>query len=209
MIWSWTIRSRCSWCAAGRDASSPAPGLDHYTIKCVAVAEDAPGRIAQPRLSAAEVVKLAARAGTVSSLPLLRASQSAVLPRLGVLPASRSPAARRADGEQSQSRSRRYCEQLREQRRPGQKIGGIVLNANPFTLGHRYLVEQAAARMRLAACVRREGGRVVVFLCGSLRAGGGGRKAHRQPDPASRVRLHHLPRHLSRLFPEGEGHHRS
>src|SRR5208283_3870000 len=29
-------------------------------------------------------------------------------------------------------------------RRPGEKVGGIVLNANPFTLGHRYLVEQAA-----------------------------------------------------------------
>ena len=39
----------------------------------------------------------------------------------------------------------KYCDRLRGQRRPGQKIGGIVLNANPFTLGHRYLVEQAAA----------------------------------------------------------------
>jgi [citrate (pro-3S)-lyase] ligase len=38
----------------------------------------------------------------------------------------------------------RYCNKLREQRRPGEKIGGIILNANPFTLGHRYLVEQAA-----------------------------------------------------------------
>ena len=40
----------------------------------------------------------------------------------------------------------RYCDSLREQRRPGTRIGGIVLNANPFTLGHRYLVEQAARR---------------------------------------------------------------
>ncbi len=38
----------------------------------------------------------------------------------------------------------RYCDSLRAQRRPGRKVGGIVLNANPFTLGHRYLVEQAA-----------------------------------------------------------------
>ncbi len=28
----------------------------------------------------------------------------------------------------------------------GARIGAIVMNANPFTLGHRYLVEQAAAR---------------------------------------------------------------
>ncbi len=29
--------------------------------------------------------------------------------------------------------------------RPGAKIGAIVMNANPFTLGHRYLAERAAA----------------------------------------------------------------
>jgi [citrate (pro-3S)-lyase] ligase len=29
--------------------------------------------------------------------------------------------------------------------RPGKRIGGIVLNANPFTYGHRYLLEAAAA----------------------------------------------------------------
>jgi [citrate (pro-3S)-lyase] ligase len=29
-------------------------------------------------------------------------------------------------------------------RQPGRKIGAIVMNANPFTLGHRWLVEQAA-----------------------------------------------------------------
>lgn len=39
----------------------------------------------------------------------------------------------------------RYCRSLSRQRRPGQRIGAIVMNANPFTLGHRYLVEQAAA----------------------------------------------------------------
>lgn len=40
----------------------------------------------------------------------------------------------------------RYCRSLSQHRRPGQQIGAIVMNANPFTLGHRYLVEQAAAR---------------------------------------------------------------
>ena len=34
-----------------------------------------------------------------------------------------------------------YCRYLREHRAPGV----IVMNANPFTLGHRYLVEQAAS----------------------------------------------------------------
>lgn len=37
---------------------------------------------------------------------------------------------------------RRYCDAL--QKRSGEKIAAIVMNANPFTLGHRHLVEQAA-----------------------------------------------------------------
>jgi [citrate (pro-3S)-lyase] ligase len=39
-----------------------------------------------------------------------------------------------------------YCRALAGLRRPGSVVGSIVVNANPFTLGHRYLVEQAAAR---------------------------------------------------------------
>lgn len=37
-----------------------------------------------------------------------------------------------------------FCEKLAAKRVEGQRIAGIVMNANPFTLGHRYLVETAA-----------------------------------------------------------------
>ncbi|SDK28197.1 [citrate (pro-3S)-lyase] ligase [Aliiruegeria lutimaris] len=37
-----------------------------------------------------------------------------------------------------------YCKQLQKHRVEGEKIGCVVANANPFTYGHRYLVEQAA-----------------------------------------------------------------
>ncbi len=37
----------------------------------------------------------------------------------------------------------RYRASLQPFRQPGKRIGCIVMNANPFTLGHRYLVEQA------------------------------------------------------------------
>ena len=37
-----------------------------------------------------------------------------------------------------------YCARLAGAPRDGRKIGGIVMNANPFTLGHQYLVELAA-----------------------------------------------------------------
>jgi [citrate (pro-3S)-lyase] ligase len=39
---------------------------------------------------------------------------------------------------------RSYCARLARQRVEGDKIGCVVANANPFTLGHRYLIEQAA-----------------------------------------------------------------
>ena len=38
----------------------------------------------------------------------------------------------------------RYCDSLRPKQFVGQRIAGIVMNANPFTLGHLHLVEQAA-----------------------------------------------------------------
>lgn len=46
--------------------------------------------------------------------------------------------------ENSATRLSHYCKTLSERYQPGEKIGAIVINANPFTLGHRYLIEQAA-----------------------------------------------------------------
>lgn len=37
-----------------------------------------------------------------------------------------------------------YCRQLSALRKEGTRIGSIVMNANPFTLGHQYLVQKAA-----------------------------------------------------------------
>ena len=39
-----------------------------------------------------------------------------------------------------------YCAYLQKQRRPG-RSGVVIMNANPFTLGHRYLLEQAASQV--------------------------------------------------------------
>jgi len=46
--------------------------------------------------------------------------------------------------ENSKNRLKNYCNSLAKLRRSGGKIGSIVMNANPFTLGHRYLVEKAS-----------------------------------------------------------------
>lgn len=39
-----------------------------------------------------------------------------------------------------------YKDQLTALKKEGECVGSIVMNANPFTLGHRYLVEQAAGK---------------------------------------------------------------
>jgi len=46
--------------------------------------------------------------------------------------------------ENSKSRLRGYCNQLAQLKQPGEQIGSIVMNANPFTNGHRHLVEHAS-----------------------------------------------------------------
>ena len=117
-------------------------GLYHNTIKCIAVAEAWRGESLSLRL-ASEVVKLAAERGQFhlflytppNRLPFFRGwgfYPLVEVPQL-VLLMENSPIA-----------IERYCDSLRSQRQPGKKIGGIVLNANPFTLGHRHLVEKAA-----------------------------------------------------------------
>ncbi|TDQ59408.1 [citrate (pro-3S)-lyase] ligase [Mesocricetibacter intestinalis] len=45
--------------------------------------------------------------------------------------------------ENSASRLHKQCEYWRSLKVKGRHIGAIVMNANPFTLGHRYLIEQA------------------------------------------------------------------
>ena len=117
-------------------------GLYYNTIKCIAVAATWRGESLSLRL-ASEVVNLAAERRQFhlflytppNRLPFFRGwgfYPLVEVPQL-VLLMENSPIA-----------IEKYCDSLRAQRRPGEKIGGLVLNANPFTLGHRYLVEKAA-----------------------------------------------------------------
>lgn len=118
-------------------------GLDHNVIKCVAVEQDFRGESVSLRLGTEIVRQAAARKrfhlflySAPHNRELFRGWGFYALveiPDLVVL-MENTPVA-----------IQRYCDTLRAQRRRGQKIGGIVLNANPFTQGHLYLVEQAAA----------------------------------------------------------------
>ena len=119
-------------------------GLDRKVIKCVAVAPEYSGQSLSLRLGS-ELIALAAARGQfhlfLYSAPYNRELFQGwgfyplvEVPRL-VLLMENSPVAIQT-----------YCDSLRSKRRAGNPIGCAVLNANPFTLGHRFLLERAAAQ---------------------------------------------------------------
>jgi [citrate (pro-3S)-lyase] ligase len=117
-------------------------GLEHKTVKCVAI--DERWRSESLGLGLATEIRRLAAERRVFHLFLYSAPHTLEFfrgwgfyplveaPQLIVLMES-SPVAIKA-----------YCDGLRQHRRPGKKIGGVVLNADPFTLGHQYLVERAS-----------------------------------------------------------------
>jgi [citrate (pro-3S)-lyase] ligase len=118
-------------------------GLDHNVVKCVAVAAEFRGESVSLRLGT-EVVAVAAERGRFH-LFLYSAPHNRELFRgWGFYPLVEVPGLV-VLMENSPIALQRYCDTLRRQRSPGKRIGCAVLNANPFTMGHRFLVEQAAA----------------------------------------------------------------
>jgi [citrate (pro-3S)-lyase] ligase len=118
-------------------------GLDHYTIKCVAVAEELRGQSLSLRLRS-EVIKAAAERGWFHLFIYTPPHNLPNFDGWGFYPLVEVPGIV-VLMENSSVAILKYCEMLRQLRHPGGKIGAIVLNANPFTRGHRYLIEQAAA----------------------------------------------------------------
>ena len=118
-------------------------GLDHATIKCVAVAAQCRGEALSLKLGS-EVVALAAERGRFHLFLYSAPHNLQFFRGWGFYPLVEVPDLVMVM-ENSPVAIRRYCEGLARLRRAGGKIGSIVMNANPFTLGHRHLVEQAAA----------------------------------------------------------------
>jgi len=118
-------------------------GLTGSVVKCVAVDEEMQGRDLLPRLML-----------EVSFLALDRGR-----PHLFLYTSPRNEAAFRACGfhpvvtvpdqvlmmENTPRGVHAYAEELRHYRRERERVGAVVLNANPFTLGHRHLLTVAAA----------------------------------------------------------------
>lgn len=118
-------------------------GLDRDVIKDVAVAPDMRGNAVSLRLGS-EVLKVATDAGYHDLFLYCRPDNVKLFRGWAFFPLVEVPGTI-VLMENNPVALQKYCDGLAKDRHPGKQIGGIVLNANPFTLGHRYLVEKAAA----------------------------------------------------------------
>ena len=118
-------------------------GLDHNVIKCVAVAQGFRGESLSLRLGS-EIVALAAARGHFHLFLYSPPHNRDLFRGWGFYPLVEVPGLVLLM-ENSPIAITAYCNSLRRQKKAGKRIGCCVLNANPFTLGHRFLVEQAAS----------------------------------------------------------------
>lgn len=116
-------------------------GLDGNIIKCVAIDESHRGGALSLRLLT-EVMSLAYRQGVEQLFLYTKPANAILFEGAGFTPVVTVPG--RVTLMESRARGLvNYCDELAQLRRPGKTIGSIVMNANPFTLGHLYLVERA------------------------------------------------------------------
>lgn len=113
-------------------------GLQGDILKCVAVAAAfrSEGLMA-PLVS--HVISVAASRGILNLKVFTKPEHRAVFESLGFRLLASAPEAILLENGRGLER---YCAYLRTLRRPG-RSGVIVMNANPFTLGHQYLIEKA------------------------------------------------------------------
>ena len=111
-------------------------------LKCIAVDPSLQGEGLSLKLLT-ELMTLAYELGRSELFLFTKPDNAALFSSAGFWPIARA-GDQAVLMENSRERLARYCRQLTMYRQPGEKIGAIVMNANPFTLGHRWLVEQAA-----------------------------------------------------------------
>ena len=120
-------------------------GLSGDVLKCVAVAPEARSE----GLVAPLVSHILSQHGAGNLKVFTKPEHEAVFASLGFRVIARAPLAILMENGRGLER---YCAYLRTLAAdagalPGSRTGVIVMNANPFTLGHRYLIEQAAAQV--------------------------------------------------------------
>lgn len=116
-------------------------GLDGNVIKCVAVSESARSE-GLMNILVSRLIAIAREEGRESVKAFTKPENEGIFKSLGFgLLASAPKAILMENGRGGLPEYKKYLASLA---RPGWN-GAIVMNANPFTKGHRYLVEQAAS----------------------------------------------------------------
>ncbi len=118
-------------------------GLDGNVIKCVAVSESARSE-GLMNILVSRFIAIAREEGRDSVKAFTKPENEGIFKSLGFgLLASAPKAILMENGRGGLPEYKKYLASLA---RPGRN-GAIVMNANPFTKGHRYLVEQAASQV--------------------------------------------------------------
>lgn len=118
-------------------------GLEGGVMKCLAVSEKLRDTGMSSRLIS-HLVSVALAEGHSSVRVFTKPENKQIFSSLGFTLLSQAPKAILMESSSKPLDS--YCDYLNGLRKPGRN-GVIVMNANPFTRGHRYLVETAAAQV--------------------------------------------------------------
>ena len=117
-------------------------GLSKDIIKCIAVAAEARSEgLAAPLVS--RLIAEASARGVHNLKVFTKPENQAIFESMGFKLLAQAPKAILMENGRGLER---YCEYLRSFRREG-RGGVIVMNANPFTLGHKYLIDKASVQV--------------------------------------------------------------
>ena len=117
-------------------------GLQGDVIKCVAVAAEARSEgLAAPLLS--EVISRASARGITCLKVFTKPENEDIFRSLGFHVLARAPKAILMENGRGLEQ---YCAYLKGFAREG-RCGAVVMNANPFTLGHKYLIDKALSQV--------------------------------------------------------------
>lgn len=119
-------------------------GIAGNIIKCVAISESARGEGLALTL-ATELINLAYERQCTHLFIYTKSANEALFKQCGFYTLASVPEVM-VLMENSATRLQRYASYLTTLRQDGNKIGCVVMNANPFTRGHRYLIQKAAAQ---------------------------------------------------------------
>jgi [citrate (pro-3S)-lyase] ligase len=132
-----------SVCAVEGDAVAATGSLDGRVLKCIAVSPAFQNE-GLAAIIVTELIKEAGRRGNFHLFIFTKPENEALFGNLGFFTIEKTGSVLLM--ENRREGISRFVEELPRPQADASPIGAVVVNCNPFTLGHRYLIETAAAR---------------------------------------------------------------